>query len=90
MVKGGGELWGFPSVDGQLGLHSYLGLFVDTGCLPRAEMGEGSSFCSPEPHYQVLTMKASLRMHSATKQALLSKENETCPWKIRGGSAVCP
>lgn len=47
MVKGGGELWGFPAVDGPLSLHRYLGLFVDTGCLPRAEMGEGSSFCSP-------------------------------------------
>ena len=47
MVKGGGELGGFPAVDGQLGVHSCLGLFVDTGCLPRTEMGEGSSFCSP-------------------------------------------
>lgn len=46
VVMGGQELGGFPAADGQLGLHSCLVLFVDIGCLLRAERGEGSSPCS--------------------------------------------
>ena len=43
MVKGSQEPWGLCASGSQWGLHSCLGLFVDTDCLPKAEMGEGSS-----------------------------------------------
>lgn len=78
MVNGGQELDGFPAADRQLGLHSCLLLPVDVGCVLRAELVK-IPVPILQPHYQVLTMKASLRMNLSSNQALFSKEHKACP-----------
>lgn len=54
---------------------------------PKAEMGERSSSCPPQPHHQGLTVESNLRIHSATKQVFAWPKNMK---PVPGGSGKAP